>query len=41
MDLSRLDGKRGRRTRAWASVCVGLFGDDVAGDRAVDDADEA
>ena len=30
MDLTRLREGRVGRTRTWASVCVGLFGDDAA-----------
>jgi len=26
MDLTRLGGKRSKRTRTWAAVCAGLFG---------------
>jgi hypothetical protein len=27
MGIERLGKKRTRRTRTWASICVGLFGD--------------
>jgi hypothetical protein len=33
MDLNRLSDKRAKRTRTWAAVCAGLFGDSTPEER--------